>query len=55
MEQTSTSDNSREKSEKNSEKALSPQKINMLKKKLKVMRTALKDENTTRLTVEKEL
>ena len=29
--------------------------MNLLKKKLKVMRTALKDENTARLTIEKEL
>ena len=31
------------------------EKMNLLKKKLKVMRTALKDENTARLTIEKEL
>ena len=50
MENSPPSNNSKEKSEKESEKS-TPSKVNLLKKKLKVMRTALKDENSARLEI----
>ena len=51
----STSERSKDQSEKASAGANSPNKMNLLKKKMKVMRQALKDENNARLNIEKEL
>ena len=48
-----TSDHSKNKSEIELEKG--DAKLKLLKKKLKVMRTALKDENSARISTEKEL